>query len=61
MKDNERRMKVMWSYGGKCYPVWGMYDKPARLCQWYINQNKDNPKYAGGKLILVSMLKRKTA
>lgn len=53
--------KVVWAYRGMNETVTEMYDKPKRLCLWWIKEHKSDPLYRDGKLCLVSMMKDKTS
>ena len=48
--------KVLWSNGSNHQRIPSMYDKSWALCKWWINKHKNDPQYAKGKLIIVSML-----
>lgn len=53
--------KVVWVYGKYSENVMEMYDKPKRLCQWWIKEHKLDSQYAKGKLCLVSMMSEPTS
>ncbi|MDI9562069.1 MAG: hypothetical protein QM235_12885 [Pseudomonadota bacterium] len=52
---------VIWTDGKIRTYIDEMYDKPARLCHWWVRHNKHLPQFAGGKLLVVSMTKEKTS
>lgn len=53
--------KVVWVYNGHSENVAEMYDKPKRLCQWWIKEHSRDSQYAKGKMCLVSMMKDHTS
>jgi hypothetical protein len=53
--------KVVWVYLGHSYAVDQMYDKPKRLCQWWIREHSRDSQFAKGKLCLVSMMQEPTS
>lgn len=53
--------KVVWTDGKIRTYVQEMYDKPTRLCHWWIRQHKHEPRFNGGKLIVVSMMRERTS
>jgi hypothetical protein len=46
---------VIWTDGKIRTFVDEMYDKPRGLCKWWIEQHKNEPRFNGGKLLIVSM------
>lgn len=53
--------KVVWVCRGRSFPVIDMYDKPKRLCQWWIKEHRRDGQYSEGTLCLVSMMQDKTS
>ena len=51
--------KVLWICGTKQEEISEMQDKDWALCKWWISKHKNDPQYAKGKLIIVSMLDKK--
>lgn len=52
---------VIWTDGKIRTYVQEMYDKPARLCHWWIREHKHEPRFNGGKLLVVSMMRERTS
>lgn len=48
--------KVLFSINGQIKPVNEMTDKHYSICKAYVNKMKLDPRYKGGKLLVVSML-----
>lgn len=48
--------KVVWIYNGHCEDVPAMYDKPRRLCMWWVKEHKYDSQYAKGKFVIVSLV-----
>ena len=59
VKSNANCM-VIWTDGRIRTYVQEMYDKPKRLCLWWIREHKHEPRFAGGKLLAVSMMEKRT-
>jgi hypothetical protein len=53
--------KVLWVYNGAFQYISEMYDRPKRLCQWWIRQHKHDSQYAVGKFLLLSMMENFTS
>jgi hypothetical protein len=51
--------KVLWIKGNFIERVPGMYDKSYALCRAFVREHKREGYYAGGKLVVVSMLDKK--
>lgn len=49
--------KVVWIYCGHTENVPAMYDKPRRLCNWWIRQHKNDFRYCRGILKVITMYK----
>ena len=52
------KARVVWLYGKKAYDVDECHNKSWAYCKWWIQQNKNNPQYAGGLLKVVSVFTR---
>ena len=53
--------KVLWVYNGAFQHISEMYDRPKRLCQWWIKQHTRDSQYAVGKFLLLSMMENYTS
>lgn len=53
--------KVVWVYEKYSENIPDMYDKPKRLCQWWIKEHYRDSQYAKGAMCLVSMMQDKTS
>jgi hypothetical protein len=51
----EKHYKVMWIYCGFAETVSEMYDKPYRLCKWWVREHNNDSQYARGKFKIVSI------
>jgi len=47
--------KVVWSYSGYSESVVCMTNKPARLCNWWIKQHRNDSQYAKGIFTVIPM------
>ena len=61
MEVKNNNYKVVWVFNGFSEHVPAMYDKPKRLCQWWIREHSRDSQYAKGKLLLVSMMVNHTS
>ena len=50
--------KVIFIMGGKSFPVHECFDVHYALARKYVRDNKNSAQYKGGKLLVVSMLKK---
>jgi hypothetical protein len=53
--------KVVWVCRGCIQTITDMYDKPRRLCLWWIREHKRDGQYAGGNFFIVSVFWDKTS
>jgi hypothetical protein len=53
--------KVIWVYNGHHQIIPEMYDRPRRLCEWWMKEHARDAQYAVGRFILVSMMSDKTS
>jgi hypothetical protein len=56
VKSNANFM-VIWTDGKIRTYVEEMYDKPRGLCKWWIEQHKHEPRFSGGKLLVISVMR----
>jgi hypothetical protein len=61
MKPINNNYKVLWVYNGVFQYIPEMYDRPKRLCQWWMRQHKTDSQYAVGKFLLLSMMENFTS
>ena len=61
MVQTEVNHKVLWIYNGSHQVVPEMYDRPKKLCQWWMKQHARDSQYAKGKFILLSMMQEYTS
>lgn len=47
--------KVVWVYNGLSEEIIEMYDKPRRLCYWWVREHKRDSQYCKGQFYVVSM------
>ena len=52
--------KVVWVYCGAVQEVPEMYDRPYKLCRWWIREHARDAQYARGKFKIVSMTTNRT-
>jgi len=48
--------RVVWVYNGRSEDIPEMYDKPCRLCNWWVGLHKRDSQYAKGKMHVVSIV-----
>jgi len=56
-----KNYRVLWIYCGVYQVIPEMYDKPKRLCSWWMKEHKNDSQYARGKFLLVSMMEGHTS
>jgi hypothetical protein len=52
----EQHCKVVWAYHGYSENVTEMYDKPRRLCKWWVKEHKYDSQYAQGYLYVTNLV-----
>lgn len=56
MKESDDHCKVVWMYNGLNEDVPAMYDKPRRLCRWWVREHRNDAQYAKGLFKVVSIV-----
>jgi len=53
--------KVYWVYCGSHQVIPEMYDRPKRLCQWWMKEHRLDSQYCRGRFLLLSMMEEYTS
>jgi hypothetical protein len=52
----DQHCKVIWAYRGYYEIVTEMYDKPRRLCYWWIKEHRSAIQYARGRFYVSDLI-----
>lgn len=56
IEDLQQHCKVVWVYNGHSENVPVMYDKPLRLCRWWVKEHKHDSQFAKGQFCIVTLI-----